>query len=415
MAWLLFSSHATELWLQSTNGISWVPAVTFCAVAIACAHRGRLALTSGAAVLGCLSFGAALPIWFAIAVVMWLRKESRLRILIPAATGIIIVGAWWITKPAGTQSGATAAFDPDGRLSVIAAAVGGLWSVDIAVLAVVAGGLTITLLVSLFGRTLENRRRAAVDGDAGWLGLTLYAFALASMLALGRTTANVPGGNVGLISRYVLVAALATIALVVLTTTHRPQWSQRYLAAGAVALSLITHAIGGGKADQVRRSYTPLNLTAIAMRVDAPAALEVLHIQRAAAPAARALQAYPFNSAFTLGCHGPELGSHLDLAITQPLTDKGPGTAHGALDALPTDPGAITTGWVSINGTPPDCVLITDQTGTVTGGGISGLPLTAGQTATAVPGATAWQATAGPTSGPLTVLAVQDGRLYRIS
>jgi hypothetical protein len=48
--------------------------------------------------------------------------------------------------------------------------------------------------------------------------------------------------------------------------------------------TLITHAIGGGKADEVSRSYTPLNLAAIALRVGAPAALETLHIQRCAAP-----------------------------------------------------------------------------------------------------------------------------------
>lgn len=415
MTWLLFSSHATELWLQSTNGISWVPAVTFCTVAIACAHRGRLAIASGAAVLGCLSFGAALPIWFVIAFILWLRKESRLRVLIPAVAGIVIIAAWWLTKPAGAQSGATAAFDPDGRLSVAAAAVGGLWSVDVAIVAVIAGGLTITLLAVLFSRTLDDRRRGAVDGDAGWLGLTLYAFALALMLALGRTTTNVPGGNVGLISRYVLVAALATIALVVLTTVYRPQWPRRYLAVGVVALSLITHAIGGGKADQVHRSYTPLNLAAIALRVDAPAALEALHIQRAAAPAARALQAYPFNGAFSLGCHGPELGSHLDLTTAQPLAATGPGATHGALDTPAVGAGSITTGWAVINGAQPDCVLIADQAGTVTGGGVTGLPLTAGQATTALTGATAWQATVGPSDGPLTMLAVQGGRLYRIS
>jgi hypothetical protein len=415
MAWLLFSSHATELWLQSTNGISWVPAVTFCTIAIACAHHGRLALASGVAVLGCLSFGAALPIWFVIAFILWLRKESRLRVVIPAAVGIIVIGAWWLTKPAGTQSGATDAFDPDGRLSVIAAAVGGLWTVDVAVVAVIAGGLTIALLALLFSRTLDNRRHRTVDSDAGWLGLTLYAFALALMLALGRTTTNVPGGNVGLISRYVLVAALATIALVVLTTVHRPQWSRRYLTAGVIALSLITHAIGGGKADQVHRSYAPLNLAAVALRVDAPAALDALHIQRGAAPAARALRAYPFTNAFTLGCHGPELGSHLDLTTAQPLTANGPGTAHGALDAPTTGADAIITGWAVINGTQPDCVLIADAAGTVTGGGIIGLPLNAGQATTASAGATAWQATAGPTSGALTVLAIQGGRLYRIS
>ncbi|MEU4253056.1 hypothetical protein AB0F15_37215 [Amycolatopsis sp. NPDC026612] len=51
----------------------------------------------------------------------------------------------------------------------------------------------------------------------------------------------------------------------------------------------------------------------------------------------------------------------------------------------------------------------------VTGGGITGLPLTTGHTTPAPAGATAWQATAGPTNGPLTILAVQGGHLYHIS
>ncbi|SEC14390.1 hypothetical protein SAMN04489727_2723 [Amycolatopsis tolypomycina] len=408
MCWLLFSSHATELWLQSTNGISWVPAIMFCTIAIACAHHGRRVGAYTAAALGCLSFGAALPIWFVIAGIAWLRRESRLRVLLPAVAGLVILIAWWLTKPAGTQSGATDAFDPDGRLSVVAAAVGGLWSTDIAVLAVIAGGLTIALLALLLRHTVLDRPAVT---DAGWAGLACYAVALAFMLALGRTTTNVPGGNVGLISRYVLVAALATSAAIVLTSLHRPQWPKRYLVVAVVALSLVTHAIGGGKADQVRRSYAPLALSAIALRVDAPAALDALHIQRTAGPAARALQAYPFTGDFTLGCHGPELGSHLDLATAQPTSAN----AAGALDAPATNAGAVTMGWAAINGTRPDCILITDYTGTVIGGGITGLPLTAGQTTTAAPGATAWQATAGPTNGPLTVLAVQAGRLYRLN
>ncbi|MGW5746792.1 DUF2079 domain-containing protein [Amycolatopsis sp. NPDC003861] len=407
MSWLLFSSHATELWLQSTNGISWVPAIMFCTIAIACAHHGRRVGAYTAAALGCLSFGAALPIWFVIAGIAWLRRESRLRVLLPAAAGLVVFVVWWLTKPAGTQSGATDAFDPDGRLSVAAAAVGGLWSVDIAVLAVIAGGFTIALLALLLRRTTTDRPAA----DAGWAGVACYAFALALMLALGRTTANVPGGNVGLISRYVLLAALATTAVLVLVTLHRPQWPKRYLVVTVVALSLVTHAIGGGKADEVRRSYAPLSLAAIALRVDAPAALDALHIQRAAGPAARALGAYPFNDNFTLGCHGPELGSHLDLTTAQPQSAK----AAGALDAPATDVGGIITGWAVVNGARPDCVLITDQTGTVTGGGITGLPLTVAQTTKAAPGATAWDATSGPTNGPVTVLAVHGGRLYRIN
>ncbi|WP_410625899.1 hypothetical protein [Amycolatopsis sp. cmx-8-4] len=116
---------------------------------------------------------------------------------------------------------------------------------------------------------------------------------------------------------------------------------------------MITHAIGGGKADQVHRSYAPLNLAAIALHVDAPAALDAPHIQRGAVHAARALGAYPFNDSFTLGCHGPELGSRLELTTAQPL-------AHGAIDTPTRESGTVITGWAEINGTTPNRVLVTN-------------------------------------------------------
>ena len=44
-SFLVLSSHAMELWVQATNGISWLPAVFFSVLAIALAHRGQPVLS----------------------------------------------------------------------------------------------------------------------------------------------------------------------------------------------------------------------------------------------------------------------------------------------------------------------------------------------------------------------------------
>ncbi|SFJ32366.1 hypothetical protein SAMN05421835_104299 [Amycolatopsis sacchari] len=218
-AFLVCSSHLAELWLQATNGISWVPAVTCAVVAVWCAHRGRVWWSWGAAVVACLCFGAGLPVWFAVALTSAARGERRWRWLTPVVAGVVVVAVWWVTKPAGPQSLATTAVDPDRRLSVFAAALGGLWSADVPVVAVIAGGVTVAALVVLVSRV---GRDAAV---AGWVGLAGYAVLVAGLLALGRTTTAV--GNVGLLGRYGLAAALATSALLVLVVYVRPGLSSR--------------------------------------------------------------------------------------------------------------------------------------------------------------------------------------------
>ncbi|QKV75286.1 hypothetical protein [Amycolatopsis sp. Hca4] len=144
----------------------------------------------------------------------------------------------------------------------------------------------------LLRRTASDRRTRA--------GLAVYAVALGAMRSPGHATANVPGGNVGLISRYVL---------------DRGPGDDRAGRAVHIAGSTVADSLPG------RGGRRP----------QAPAALDTLHIQRAAGPAVRAPQAYPFSSAFTLGCHCPELGSHLDPSTPQPT--------RGALDTPAAAPG----------------------------------------------------------------------------
>jgi len=139
--------------------------------------------------------------------------------------------------------------------------------------------------------------------------------------------------------------------------------------------------------------------------------LGALRIQRAAAPAASALHAYPFTEEFSLGCPHLELGSHVDIAAATPM--PGPattGTTRGAFDPAT---GPILTGWATIDGTNPDCLLVADGTGTIVGGGIPGLPRGAAQPVS-TPDGTAWQAVAAPNVTAPVVLAVKGTRFYRL-
>ncbi|WP_063740188.1 hypothetical protein [Amycolatopsis jejuensis] len=395
-AWLLFTSHAAELWLQGTNGISWIPAVFLSTLAIAGAHHGRRRTAAAAALLAALSFGAGLPAFLVVAAIFLLRRENWRRILIQAGLGVAVLGMWLLTKPSGAQSLATTAFDPDGRLSVATAVLGSLWSGDQAVIAILAGALTTALLATCTVALRPDRRAS------GWIGLAGYAVTLASLVALGRTSNLVPGGNVGLISRYAVIGALATSALLGLAALVRPQWPVTGMVIGIVAISLATHAVGATKADLTRRGYAPLALAPIALRVDAPEVLDQLHIQRDVIPAARALGAYPFTPHFTIGCHGPELGTILNPATATALP-----VAGGAITTPNPVGGILLTGWTA---TRPDCIFVTDPMGTVTGAGVTGLP----SPAPGIPDGQGWQATARQSAGPVTVYAGLGGRFYRL-
>jgi hypothetical protein len=62
-----------------------------------------------------------------------------------------------------------------------------------------------------------------------------------------------------------------------------------------------------------RRHGRPRDLAPIALRTESPDVLSQLHIRRDVIPAP-ALGTYLFNPRFTLGCHGPELGTAISPA-----------------------------------------------------------------------------------------------------
>ncbi|GGS48949.1 hypothetical protein [Actinokineospora fastidiosa] len=333
--------------------------------------------------------------WFALALVVWVRRG---RAWVPAAVGVAVALLWVLTKPDGMNSGAVAGFQPADRLSVAMAALGGVWTAQSPDLAVLAGGVTAGVLVLLAYSAL-GRRRAA---DAGWVGLACYAVALAALIGAGRTTG---GGNVGLVSRYAIVAALALCAVIGLLALSE-RLPRRHLVVGVLVVGAVTFSLGAPKAADVRRSYGPLEVAAAALRVEAPAALAELRIQSGVIPAAKAMGMYPFTD-FTLGCGDHELDGTVDRALIRPLP-----AGNGVVDTRPATADAVLTGWTAIDGRPADCVLVLDPLGRIVGGGVTGLHHPG------LPpdlGPAGWRAVARPGISDITVVAVAGSAYYELT
>ncbi|SFP82225.1 hypothetical protein SAMN05421810_103523 [Amycolatopsis arida] len=402
LAFLLLAPHAAELWLQSTNGISWVPALSGTVLAVFLAHRDRFWSALAAAGLAVLCFGAALPAFFLVATVAWLRGAPSWRVVTAATLGVLVVGGWLLTRPEGDHALATSAAEPDRRLAAFLAVLGAPWSPGPAPVAVLAGTVVAGLAVLALARGMTDRTRR--PELAGWVGVVGYALALAALVALGRTTAGEVGVNVGTISRYAVVGGLAAGALLVLGVLHRPR--ARHVAPLVLLPAVLAFTLGIDKAIEVRSGYDGLGVVPVALRVAAPAALREVSVEPAVVPAARALGAYPFTTDFTLGCAGRELGDRIDVA--------GLPSAGGTVDTVPVRGDTLLSGWAVVVGAPVDCVLVVDERGTVSGGGITGVARSDAGAAAGGVGDAGFRAVAAPAAPRVIVVVARGGALYRV-
>lgn len=74
----------------------------------------------------------------------------------------------------------------------------------------------------------------------------------------------------------------------------------------------------------------------------------------------------------------------------------------------------LLSGWATIGGTRADCVLVVDHNDVVIGGGLIGLPSSAAKTKGPEPEGMAWQAVAPLGTAISGVIAVKEGKLYKI-
>ncbi|GAA3431665.1 hypothetical protein [Kutzneria kofuensis] len=358
--------------------------------------------------------------WAALALIPWLRGDRRWKIIAPiviAVLGLVGAAIAYTTLP-GSSSIPPPTLTLDRILAVTSGVVGQLWSSQVPDIAMLAGTLTIILLVTAIALVVAARVRPrdaepqAVEA-AGWTGFAVHALLAAIMIAVSRSGV---ADNIGESGRYALLSGLAMCALLALGVILWRRLAVLPAVVLAVSIGLVTYTLGSGQATNVRNQYPNQAVLAVAMQLDAKNVMLSLRTKDSVLPAVKGLGAYPFTSDFTLGCGGPELGAKLDVA-TAPQLVPGTGNAPsgGYVESGKVTGDTMLSGWAVVDGKSADCVLVVDDHDNVVGGGYVGLPRpdVAAAMHTTVTG-TGWHAVAAPNATNPQVVVMSGGKAYRL-
>ncbi|SDC13354.1 hypothetical protein [Actinokineospora iranica] len=415
---LVFSSAAITYFGIGMMGAWWLLGLTPAVIAIAFAHHGRTLPATVFGALACLGHGTGLPVWAALVLVAWLRRDSRWRLLVPAIAGAV-TATLWLLAPGGTGPKRPDVIGADTLLATTLATLGKIWSSASPDLAILAGALTAAILAAIATTLAAERLRPAEPTrphDAGWAGLAAHTAIAAAMIGVSR---GGYGTAEGLAPRYAALSLLFTAAVLVLALSRGPRTVRAHAVPITLAVALASYGIGTGNAAETRRQYPFTPTLAVAMRLDAPHMISRNYAYPGHIGILRTLRVYPFTDDFTLGCGGPELGHHIDLATVRDL--PGPGAGTTTVGHIET-PGGVTgdtdiSGWAMINGEQAACVLVVDPAGTVVGGGATGLPRRDIITSGTVwgTGRAGWQAVAKPGTDDGAVLLRHGDTYYRVT
>jgi hypothetical protein len=416
---LVFSSAAMTYYGIGMLGVQWLLGLAPSVVAIAFAHRGRTVPAALFGLLASIGHGSGLPVWPALALIAWLRRDARWRIAVPLAGGLVVLVLWRVVVPASTDYQKPALIGADTPLATTLAALGKVWAAQSLDLAILTGAVSLGGLIMLGWPGLTDRVRGPgpVPADAGWFGLAAQMLLAAAMIGLGR---GGYGTEEGLAHRYAGVPLLFTCALLVLAITRGPGWLRTRAVPVALTVALASYAIGSTTAGDTRRQYPVTPTLAVAMRTGATSVVRKEFSYPEFLATYRSLGIYPFTDDFTLGCRGPELGGQVDLAtVTDLPAPNGARNTTGYLETLTGQPGIVgdteLTGWAMIDGRQAECVLVVDPTGIVVGGGSVGVPRKDVLTTAWGTGRSGFQAVAGPGTRDGSILLRYRGTYYRIT
>jgi hypothetical protein len=365
---LVFSLHGLHNFALGMSGVAWLTANLIAIVALLLGVRGRWWLAWGAGILACMSYGTAFAVWPALALLATMRGERWWRRLVPIVLGILVVVAWWNLRPT-VDAGGKPANDVGSLGYTFLTVLGHLWTADTAGIAVVAG------MVILFGyAALLTVPAARAKHLWFWWALALHAILAAGMIASARIDF---GSDFGLSSRYTSLSVLASLPLIVLlvsVTYHRFRAAAPRLGLAALALGMLGFMLGSPAATSVRSALSEAPLQAVAMRAGVGDQYGVrLPASAALNPRLEAMNTYPFNDDFTLGCGGPELGTTLgrDAIKEMPSADRErQDQPSGHIDTVEAkEDASLIRGWATGVGDPVRCVVYIDATGKITGGG----------------------------------------------
>ncbi|GLZ32627.1 hypothetical protein Lesp02_48150 [Lentzea sp. NBRC 105346] len=401
---LLFSSAALEFFGMGMSGLHWLVGLVPAVVAVYFAQRGQTVLAAVFAAIGCFGHGSAFPVWVALALIAWLRRDRLWQVLLPIGLGVVTIVLWLLparppSYPAPTLLGA------DTILGTTVATLGQVFAARSTDLAFVAGTIIAAFIAFVVVKGLRDR--STVD-DAGWVGLAVLVVLVAVMVGISRAKFNT---GEGLTPRYAMIALLGAAAFLVLVTRFR-----RQVVPLTLLMGVTTYAVGSAHATDVRANYPQQPMLAVAMRVEAPSVIENMNSTKAVLPILRSLKAYPFTDDFTLGCGKYELGSLVDMSQVAELPGPvGSSKTAGAVETGPVTGDTKMFGWAVIDGHAADCVMVVDGGSVVVGGGAVGVPRPDVAETTHGTGRAGWHAVAKPGVQDAKVLVRSGERLYRIS
>jgi hypothetical protein len=377
---LMFSPHGLWNYARAMSGTAWITANLIVIVALMFAVRGRWWPAWTLVLLGSLSYATAFAAWPVLSVVAFARRDPWWKRLLPLVVGGALVLLWWTFKPSAPRAGNPTS-DPASMMYYFLAIVGKLWTTDAGAVAAVCGALVLGVYIALASSKVAREPRMWF-----WWAVALHGLLGAVMITAARVDY---GGEVGLnTSRYTSVSVLLSVpALVMLATVVYQRLPLRtFQLAGAVIMAgLLGFALGGPDGAVERAADKEHQVEAVAIRGGYNDAYRRYPLAQDLVPRLRALHHYPFTDDFTLGCGGPELGSMLNLddmtALPGAVGNKRPDHAVGAVES--TDPAKpdpffhgkpvpVFRGWAADVADPVRCVVITDGTGKVVGGGVSG-------------------------------------------
>lgn len=414
MSFLVFSPSALEFYGIGMSGTHWLTGLMPAVVALAFAHHGRTVPALVFALIGSFGHGSAYPVWFALAAVAFLRRDHWWRIVSPVVLGAAVLIHWsTLERP---PAPIVQLVGVDTYLATALTTLGQSWvarTIDVGSMV----GAAIIVAYGIFATRAVKERlepKAPRIDYSGWIGLAVLIVADVLLIGYGRGRYSV---NEALSPRFAMLSLLGACALLVLVALVGPRYLRHRMLPIALVVSVGTFAVGTYQAGATRSYYPKQPVLAVAMHLKADGVLQRMTANGLAIEPMRAMKAYPFTDDFTIGCQGPELGSTVDLKTAKDLPPPkfNAGKTMGAVETGPVKGDTEIMGWAQVNGKAADCVLVTDQTGLVVGGGAVGLPrgdvrdvIWAGS------GRSGWAAVAKPGATDLIVLVKAEGQLYRI-
>jgi hypothetical protein len=364
---LVFSLHGIHNFALGMSGSAWLTANLLVVGSLLLARRRRWVLAWSAGVLACASYGTGFAVWPALFLLAVMHGERWWRRIATLLVGAATVAVWLTMKPS-VMPGQAPADDVGSLLYTFLTLIGHVWTGRSTDLAAIAGGAVLCGLVALLTVPVARTR-----GLWLWWALASYGLLACAMIAAARVDF---GTDIGLASRYTSLSALTSVPLLVIVATvayRRSPGNAPRFAVASVAIGLVGFTLGAPMVAVVREAVSDSPLRAIAFRaeLDDRFWIGVPDTERIA-PRLDALDHYPFTDDFTLGCGGPELGDRVDPddMTAMPLADEDEPGPSGAVDSADTrGDTTLLRGWVTGGHEGVRCVLFTDATGEVTGGG----------------------------------------------